>query len=338
MKPKTLITYSQLATFLSCRQKMRWRYIEELVPLERAQALSFGSLIHDCLESWHSQQDLPAVLDHIDRIYSDRATDEKQRADWHLATAMMKGYVKRYPTEDFEIMALEKKFEGPIVNPKSGRVSRSFRFAGKVDGIVKRGDDHFLLETKTASQVDAAYLERLWRDFQISIYSLYARRVWGLEIKGVIYNVLCKARLQQSRGETEAEFEARRAALIAKSKTGRSSAKRRLPESDEAFKDRLAAKYDEPGMFVREEVLFTQGDLQQVAGEIWDLTQALLEARRANAYLPNRGACYQYGRACAYLPLCQSPDNEHLIPTFYERQPPHSELAEEPAAAEAPIF
>jgi len=56
----------------------------------------------------------------------------------------------------------------------------------------------------------------------------------ALEI-GIIYNVLVKARLQQSAGETEAEYEARRAELIAKSKTGKSSAQRKLPESDEAF-------------------------------------------------------------------------------------------------------
>jgi hypothetical protein len=45
--------------------------------------------------------------------------------------------------------------------------------AGKVDGIVRIGEDHFLLENKTASQVDADYLEKLWTDFQIILYSRY---------------------------------------------------------------------------------------------------------------------------------------------------------------------
>ena len=40
---------------------------------------------------------------------------------------------------------------------------------------------------------------------------------------------------------------------MAKSKTGKSSAKRRLPENDEAFQKRLAVKYVEAEMFHREQ-------------------------------------------------------------------------------------
>ena len=64
--------------------------------------------------------------------------------------------------------------------PATGAASRSFVLAGKVDGIVRIGDDYFLLEHKTAAQLDADYLERLWTDFQITIYAYYVEQTMGI--------------------------------------------------------------------------------------------------------------------------------------------------------------
>jgi len=111
----------------------------------------------------------------------------------------MKAYAAQYSMEDFEVIALERKFEGKIANPKTGKSSRSLDIAGKIDGIVKVGSEFFLLEHKTASQVDSGYLEKLWTDFQVVLYSFYAEKALGIHISGVLYNVLVKARLQQGR-------------------------------------------------------------------------------------------------------------------------------------------
>ncbi len=254
MGTPAISTYSMWSLFRNCRKACEWRYLEELVPLERDRNLALGTVIHQSLEVWHSTRDLDAALDAVDRAYPNRAAEADQKREWHLATAMMEGYAARYAHEAFEVVALEKTFEGKIVNPATGASSRSFILAGKVDGVVQIGDEHYLLEHKTASQVDGDYLERLWTDFQIVLYSRYVEQTLGTPLAGVLYNVLVKARLSQSSGETEAEYGARRAALIAKPKTGKSSAKRRLPESDEAFQERLAIKYAEPEMFHREQL------------------------------------------------------------------------------------
>ncbi len=74
---------------------------------------------------------------------------------------MMTGYAARYTSEDFEVVALEKTFTGTIINPTTGAASRILGMAGKIDGIVRRGNEYYLLEHKTASQVDGSYLERL---------------------------------------------------------------------------------------------------------------------------------------------------------------------------------
>jgi len=329
--------------FRNCRKATHWRYVLDLVPRDRDPNLSFGSLIHDGLEAWHGTRDLAATLDLIDRACPARGQDEGQRRVWHYATAMMRGYAARYPVEEFEVVALEKTFEGKIINPATGAGSRSFVLAGKVDGIVRvpgaHGDEHFLLEHKTASAVDAGYLERLWTDFQITLYTHYVEQTLGIRIDGVLYNVLVKARLQQGAGETEAEFEARRADLLAKSKTGKSSAKRKLPETDEAFQERLAAKYAEAGMFHRELLYVSRDQIDTLRAELWELTQAFLDARRRDVWYQNTSFCFQYGRSCAYFALCRSGGSSNVIENFYERRAPHEELRDaEGPSGEEPAF
>jgi len=154
--------------FRNCRKACEWRYIHELTPTKRDHNLSFGSLIHECLEKWHRNRDLSLVLDHIDRSLPNKLGDDGQKADWHLATAMMKSYAATYPFEDFDVVFLEKTFEGKIANPATGATSRSFVLSGKVDGIVCIDGKFYLLEHKTASQMDGDYLEKLWTDFQVS--------------------------------------------------------------------------------------------------------------------------------------------------------------------------
>ena len=173
MGAPVISTYSMWSLFRNCRKAFEWRYLEELVPLEGDRNLAFGTVIHQCLEAWHSTRKLEAVLDAIDRAYPSRDQEADQRRDWHLATAMMRGYAARYADEEFEVVALEKTFEGKIVNPATGASSRSFTLAGKVDGIVRINEEHYLLEHKTASQLGGDYLERLWTDFQIVLYSRY---------------------------------------------------------------------------------------------------------------------------------------------------------------------
>ena len=331
-------TYSMWNQFRNCRKAAELRYLQHLVPLERDRNLHFGSLIHECLELWHRQRDLARVLDLIDRRCTARAQDEDQKRDWHLATAMMRAYAERYAEEEFEVVALEHVFEGPIVNPATGAASRSFRLAGKVDGIVCIDGEYFLLEHKTASQIDADYLERLWTDFQITLYAHYVEQTLEIPVTGILYNVLVKARLQQSKGETEEEFEARRAELLTKSKTGRTAARRREPESDEDFQRRLAEKYSDPAMFHRERLYQSREQFDTLRAELWELTQAFLDARRRGVFYQNTSFCFNYQRPCPYFALCRSNGNPNVIENFYQRVEPNEELRVLAAGASEPAF
>jgi hypothetical protein len=324
-------TYSMWSQFRNCRRACQLRYLENLVSLNKNKNLYFGSIIHRCLEIWHRDRDLEKVFEFINTTYPGRSQNRDQRRDWHLSTALMRGYVNRYPQEEFQVIELEKKFEGKIINPSTGFSSRSFKLSGKVDGIVKIENAYWLLEHKTAAQIDGSYLEKLWTDFQIILYSWYVRETLGIPVVGIIYNILVKAKLQQSKGETETEFEDRRQQLIAKSKTGKTSAKRKMPETDESFQERLAVKYAETEMFHRETIYISRDRYDDLRAELWKLTQSFLEARRLNNFYRNTGFCFHFNRPCFYYPICSSSDNPIVIENQYKEVAPHEELRESEA-------
>jgi len=311
MTPRMTTTYSMWSLFRNCRKACYWRYIRELAPIRRDPRLGFGTLIHECLELWHRDRDLAAVLEHVDQRLPARVQDDERQRDWRLARAMMAGYANRYPAEDFEVLALEHTFEGEIVNPATRARSRSFVLAGKVDGLLRIGDEHYVLEHKTASSLDADYLERLWTDFQITLYAYYLERALSVRITGVLYNVVLKARLKQRRTESDTEFE-----------------------------ERLAAKYDQPAMFHREMLYLSRDQFTVLRAELWELTQAFLDARRRNTWYQNTAFCFHHYRPCPYFALCRSGDSRNVIDNFYQRVPPHEELREQqgPSVSEAPAF
>jgi len=327
---KGLLTYSALNTYRNCPRKYKLRYVDHLRPRERPDTLAFGSTIHRALELWHGSADAPhrllKVFELLDAEYAARDGDPDAKAAWLQAKAMMAGYAARYPREDFNVLELEKEFQGEIRNPATGAASKTFSMAGKVDGIVRLGDEAYLLEHKTASAVDGAYLDRLWCDTQIALYTHYLREM-GYPVVGVIYNVLLKTRLKQRQGETEEEYRERKAALAAKNKSGKSTAQRQEPESNVEFMARLADWYSKPEAFHREKIYLTQDRLDMVAEEAWEVTQQYLDARRRDSYLMNTSYCFNWSRPCEYLAYCQSNFNENVRDNMFDVAEPHEELS-----------
>lgn len=336
---KTLLTYSALNTFRNCPRKYKNRYLDNLRPRERPEALSFGSVIHTAIELWYRSQNaesrLNDVLTYINDAFENRVVDSHQMTHWHLATAMIRGYAHRYATEEFEVVEVEKEFVGEIRNPDTGRQSQTFRIAGKVDGIVRCHDGLYLLEHKTASSIDANYLDKLWTDTQIALYCYYLREL-GYPIVGVIYNVLLKSRLKQGKGETQDEYEARKAELAAKNKSGKSTAKRQMPETDDEFQQRLTDWYSRPEAFHREFIYLSEDRLAMLQDEVWEITQQYLDARRRGKWLLNTSNCFSYQRPCEYLAYCQSGFSPNVADNLYEIASPNEELSR--VDSEAPPF
>ncbi len=336
---KQILTYSASKKFQSCHKAYYNRYKMNLVPLEQDEVLFLGSTVHNALELWYKRDLNDTTIEFqinrfIDEAYPLRESDEKQKRDWHLAKAMMGGYLNQYPQEDFEMIETELEFSVSIINPNTNRPSRSFELMGKVDALVKlpapvpSGNGlYFIMEHKTASLITGDYIEILPLDFQINLYAMALSKYKNIPIAGVIYNVIQKSKIKQKQGETEEQFEIRKNELIRKSKTGRTSAKRQMPESDEDFQYRLKSVYQDPKMFHREILYLSQEDITRTEYQLWEITQEILNTQRRGVWSQNTETCFRYHRPCMYFPLCRAHDNPNVKDNLYKELPPHSELS-----------
>ncbi len=350
MPKKSVLTYSSWNMFRNCPRAYENRYVKHLVPKKEAEELWFGSLIHKCLEIWFTESNgtkaerasqLFTFLDnkfpHRDEFEPNGTPNpfysEEDKLNWMKATAMMNGYINRYPEEPFEVVAVEKNFCSDIFNPRTNALSKSFKIAGKIDAIVRMKDTGalFIMEHKTASTINEEYLQKLPMDTQISLYNVFGEIKIQEPIAGVIYDVLEKTAIRPKSGETEEEYQQRYLEACAKNKNGKSNLKRKMPETDEEFQARLAEKYCTPDTTAyHREMLYISDDLKEALQvNLWDFTQHLLFTRRQRYFPQNQSYCFNYHRACDYYALCRSNDNPEVIENQYLYKRPHSELDEE---------
>lgn len=314
---KVTLTYSLLQSFKLCRRKAKLRYWDNLVPLEKALPLHFGGTFASCLEG--------GLLVPVDRFVRDQFPEDVENRQRCLQ--MVYAYLERYGGEAWDQDQREVVFRGPIKNPATGRSAPLFELAGKIDRLVRDETGWWLLETKTAATISSDYLERLWSDFQVRLYQLAAKNFLGLDIKGVIYDICQKCALKKKEPETQAEFLERLAKLIAKSKTGKSSAKRQEGEDEATFGERVRQWYrDHPEAFHREQLLFTDSRIDLLEQELWDLHLEILAVQKSGRWYQNTAACHNYNRQCTYWPICTEGMKEHFMGNIYELKEPHEEL------------
>jgi hypothetical protein len=275
-----------------------------------------------------------------DRDFND-ARGHKQRTMWNVAHVMMEEYAKFYATENFTPIGLEIPFEFPIYNPDTWHVSRSMRFAGKMDGIVRVNDAYYVFEHKTATSVDNGYFAKLPRDLQISLYTIYAEYLSLLpggkklpRMAGCLYNVLLKPSQTQGTEESVEDFTIRYNALCAKNKGGTSTATRKLAESDTDFRARVRADFyaDPSTKFLRQEVPISPRNRAEIIRKLWVLTKQFLAARNekdGSQWYTNTGSCFLYNSECPYFKLCSSNDSQVIMDTEYEIVEPNQELSSE---------
>ena len=329
---KKLLTYSALSTYRKCPKRFQLRYEQNLVPVDTDDKLFFGGVVHKALEAWHGCPALELelrkqmVFEAIDKACMGWEGDFYKRKNRLLAVEMMIGYMERYKDDDFEVIALEHEFDGQIINPRTGAESKTFAIKGKVDGIVKTDQGLFLLEHKTTSRLMDDPVDKLWEDTQVGIYVAYLRDL-GYDVQGVIYNELLKCTLIQKRGESEEDYQARHAELCAKSKTGRSTAKRQVPESCDEYALRVREWYQSENRFQRTEMMLSDVQIDLVRQDIWGMTQQFLDARRRDDWFCNRESCNSFYGDCPYRKYCQSNYDETVRQEMFELVlTPHTEF------------
>lgn len=302
-----LLTASRMKTARACRRLDHYKYDLYLRPLgDDAEALTLGILVHVGLEAWW-KADANRLGAAIVAVRAETA-DEYAKA---RAEAMIVGYDLRWlpGMDNYEVLAVEKEFRTPLINPDTGSPSRTFEMAGKIDAIVRERSTGrvLIVEHKTSGEditPGSVYWRRLRMDGQVSIYFAGAKAL-GYDPAGCLYDVLGKP----------------------KQRPLQANSKRDVPESPEEFRTRLIdAIAAADAYYARAEVARTEADLREAEADRWALAIALRDAQRTQVFPRNPDACSNYGRICGFFPVC-SGDGSIDDPAAFERlENPHPEL------------
>lgn len=170
------LSASLVKTYKQCRRKYELRYLEQLEPIEKSQALEDGSNYHQMLEKLYNGESI----------------------SWHEGEnpkicAMAMAYMKHLwfnHTEIKEVKSVEKWFEYKLTD--------DCFIVGRNDAVNKDG---IPVEHKTtSSDIDDEYVYQLQWDEQILTYMV------ANDINQMIYTVIKKPTIRQKQNETDEDF------------------------------------------------------------------------------------------------------------------------------------
>jgi len=298
-KPIVKLSATSIDTFLSCRKKYWYQKVKNIQPVERPDALDFGSAVHKALAYiFNSMKDgdnekeivRQYALDQINQYAEEYCLPVEPKCK---AIALVDSYMDFYWDDDylkFVTLDVEKYFEHTIAElPILQEVT-----IGYFDAVVqnKISGKIYVVEHKTTGIKSDDYMEHSIFDTQVMIYMLACKNKYG-RCDGVIYDVLIKPKHVMSVGETDEEFEARKAA----SKTGR--IKRKEAETESDFIKRVQESFSET-TFTRQLITHTDEEIEAFRAE---LDGMFTDIKYCDSYYRCTGNCLKFG-ACPYMPLC----------------------------------
>lgn len=301
-----LLTSTRLATQRRCPKKHHLRYELGLSRIRTAQPLRLGAAFHRGLELRGIGACADEAISQAVAGYED-VPDWADSYDWQVECETVKnllaGYFWRYENDDIQIVEVERTFEMPLINPHTGRASRTFALAGKIDAIVRLPDSRLaVLEYKTAGEdigPNSDYWLRLRYDPQISLYVLGARALGYFDVATVLYDATRKPTISPLRATPPDKRKYK--------KDGELYANQReTDETPEDFGARLLNDIaDRPDFyFQRREVPLLDDELAEFQAELWHQAKQLLEARRHGRWFRNVSK-FTCG-TCEFADLCLS--------------------------------
>ena len=316
------LTHSAMACARRCLRQYHYRYEIGLRRLRDAVALRMGAAVHLGLALQSSGTPHGDAITEATRTYQ-RVPHWAEPHEWQIeretVANLLAGYFWRYLNDSLAYVEVEKSWRMPLVNPRTGRASRTYRLAGKRDGIVRTPDGRvFVLERKTTGEdigPDSDYWLRLRCDPQISLYVLSARHD-GPDVAGVIYDVVRKPTIRPRQvpvldddGLKVVTDDRTGERVLNKNGKPRQSAGAGMtlatrPETPGEYGERLLSDIgDRPDFyFQRREVPRLEDDLEEFRLECWQQAKLLSDCRRWGRWFRTVGphTC----SFCEYANLC----------------------------------
>jgi hypothetical protein len=250
-------------------------------------------------------------------------------------STLVENYAKVWASSEIKILESETVFELPIINPRTGRESKTLRQSGKRDRLGKLPDGRIaLMETKTVSDdisPGSDYRNVLSINQQISMYFL-ARRHDGIEVETVIYDCIRKPTIRPSQ---QAVLDEEGLKIVTDENGERVYNKNGSPRQSAGngytmqtrdmqpheWQEKLQADIDSRPEFYfqRFEVPRLESDIQEFQAELWDIAKDIHLCRKNNLYYRNTSACRNYNSLCPYYGFCSGELIIDPLPEGYRR-------------------
>ena len=298
MAKKKLIEIHQhdLSDFTACRQKFNLAFNLEYQPKVEFKYINIGGMFARATYHLHRGQTLEWCLAGIDAAEEElklRATKQEDIDDLEIEKttliAMLMGYDDMWmPKDGAEGINILPEY---TISVPMGR----FRYVMRLDGRIpspQKERGNWVLEIKTAAQLQADLVKTLPTNFQIKSYC------WGLKkwthrpVIGVFYRFIRKPSIRRTQKETH-----------------------------ESFLKRLTQDYltRKDFYFYQEDFLLDQSVLIDFEKELIQKFKDLENAYKTNRWYKNENQCVSRYGNCKYMPYCMNPTVETLE-TFYTKE------------------
>lgn len=260
-------SHSRINTYKTCPKMFDYKYNQHLFRIDGdSTSLILGKAFHRGIELGNVEELEKELDDNNDFL------DENAETNKVIVLAMVEAFFNKFPHHNEGNV----KHEVEIKTEFGGN-----EFIMYADAIVEEPDGLILREYKTASRIDATYIDKLEFNDQISRYCLAIEQELGKKVKKIEYYVAKKPLLRQKNGETL-----------------------------EQFRERLVEKITEDEESIQYfELHRTKEQLEE---EKEDLIYDMNVINNTKRYTKNLSACSCYGN-CPYLNLCMKEKDAELL-------------------------
>ncbi len=317
-----LLTTSRIKAEHRCSREQHIRYELGYLPLKDDEGPArLGTLVHLGLEAWWKWFQRPDEGTPLAAaiLALPEGADPFESAK---ARAMLIGYDARWrdDAERYEVLGVEVELEPqPIINPASGRTSRTWVLGGKLDVYVRElaTDRRLVIEHKTTSEdvsEGSDYFKRLRLDSQVSVYTTMT------DAEAVLYDVLAKPG-QRPGSVALTDEDGVKIVLDANGERVRTKDGKKWRQTGDAAEGYvLQAREETPEeffvrvvdaiaenpdrYFARAEVVRLETEILDHQADVWGTAQRIRENQIVGRWPRNPESCVRFGRTCAYFAVC----------------------------------
>jgi len=258
-----------------------------------------------------------ALQNALDAIEKHRVPGESGNLIAAKVRGLMIGYDAKWRNTRHDVVGVEQAFHLPVINPQTGKPSRTFTQSGKFDGVISVHGRNYLLEHKTTSDdisdPDSPYWAILDIDSQVSSYAL-ANWQSGRKLDGTLYDVIRKPGIAPKKLDKASQkmIVANReyCGCEVPADIALAVAQGQERECFKLYEIRLASEtMENPDKYYQRRIIpRLDAELAEYAREMWDVGQSLIHARNNNSHYRNSSACMNYNTPCTFLGVCRGHD------------------------------